>query len=144
MRLLFNTPCSNDCFDGLQAALVDMTPDLIRTIWRRFTMFKEIIQRDGSLAYVEFYDYSVDWLADMVEDVELPHGESHVEVPDSIDYTGVERCRTDGPRMVLYDTAFYWEALAGDLHVETYPIEYETIRKLAGETTTNQTTGENA
>lgn len=136
MNLLFNTWRSNEHWDEHNYAIIELTPELARTILQRHSIFCMLKKSEFNLAEMEYHDIGAQFLRTLPESLEEPdYGEPYAETAFHANGLEAFHNRTECDRMVIDVNGVYWSAIAKhtDVRVETRQLDIDKVREVAGQ-----------
>ena len=135
-KLLIKTGKTNEHADGMDFAVIDLTPQLAQEILSRKQSFDLLKLLDRQLDELVFTDYSpewYDWSEELDEQFEDDPDAAHVELEAVAFDTPHETQRTECDRMVLDQFGVTWRCYPKhcDWLVTTHEVDYATVEAAA-------------
>jgi len=135
VRIIIRATSSNENFNGgIDYAIVDITPELIRKIQSRQEMAKAAKQADGDFSRMTFYDYAARYVS-ASHGIDLPSDENVGVLPGGTVIDEDAHQRTDCDRMCVADDEVFWTCYPkhDNTAIETASLSVGEILEIAKE-----------
>lgn len=140
MKLLIKTNSSEgDVNGGLDYGVIELDDDLCKLILKRAKMYQKMKEEDSSLAHIDFWDTSCNYLS--ADDYELDDKEEKAlwENSEPIETKSVDEGmfqRIDCAMMIISEESVWWQAyphhMENSIEVTTDGITFSDIEALIG------------